>query len=146
MTLISQNCDTCIKYSWSTTIGGFTHRTCYIAQLSIIVIHLNGTSPSECRHLLCWHTKGHLWIEGCPKHYRWAYYELHFSSTQLVIFYLLNMSSPVWDSYYMQLTCCMWVSVVACRVQMCTQVTLRETRGSYASCQSWYPRTCLFHI
>ena len=30
-----------------------------------IVINPNGTSPSECRHFICWHTKGHLWIEGC---------------------------------------------------------------------------------
>ena len=50
------------------------------------IIHMNGTSPSECRNSLCWHTKGHLWIEGCLKHYRWAYYELHLSSIQLVIF------------------------------------------------------------
>ena len=52
------------------------------------VIHLNGTSSSKCRHSSCWHTKGHLWIEGCLKNYRWAYYELHLSSIQLVIFYL----------------------------------------------------------
>ena len=26
------------------------------------VIHLNGTSMSECRHPSYWHTKGHLWI------------------------------------------------------------------------------------
>ena len=50
------------------------------------VIHLNGTSPSKCQHSSCWHTKGHLWIEGFLKHYRWAYYELHLSSIQLVIF------------------------------------------------------------
>ena len=36
------------------------------------VVYLNGTSPSKCRHSLCWHTKGHLWIEGFLKHYRWA--------------------------------------------------------------------------
>ena len=37
------------------------------------------------RHVVI-HTKGHLWIEGRLKHYRWAYYELHLSSIQLVIF------------------------------------------------------------
>ena len=30
------------------------------------VIHLNGTSPSECWYPSCRHTKGHLWIEVCP--------------------------------------------------------------------------------
>ena len=35
---------------------------------------------------LCWHKKGHLWIEGCLKHYRRACYELHSLSIQLAIF------------------------------------------------------------
>ena len=48
------------------------------------VMHLNGTSPSECRHSSCWHTKGHLWIELCPKHCRLVYYIIHSSSIQLV--------------------------------------------------------------
>ena len=25
----------------------------------------NGTSLSECQYFISWHTKGHLWIEGC---------------------------------------------------------------------------------
>ena len=29
-----------------------------------IVINPNGTSPSKCRHFICWYTKGHFWIEG----------------------------------------------------------------------------------
>ena len=103
--------------------------------LQMVVIYLNGTSTSECQHPSCWHTKGHLWIEGFPKHYRWDYYELHFSYTQLVIFYLLNMSSLVCDSSYMQLACCTRVSVIASRVHICTRVTLRETHESYTSCQ-----------
>ena len=51
-----------------------------------LVIYLNGTSPSECRHPSCWHTKGHLWIEVFPKQYRLAYYMIHSSSIQLITF------------------------------------------------------------
>ena len=31
----------------------------------VIVINPNGTSPLECRHSLCWYTKGHFRIEYC---------------------------------------------------------------------------------
>ena len=36
----------------------------YQSFISLIsAIYLNGTSPSECRHSLCWYTKGHFRIE-----------------------------------------------------------------------------------
>ena len=109
------------------------------------IIHLNGTSSSEWRNSLCWHTKGHLWIEGCLKHYRWAYYELHLSSIQVVIFTfeyvkcctrLILYATRVHTRLLLKhVACCTWVSVIASRVQICTQVPLRETRVSYAGCQ-----------
>ena len=49
------------------------------------------------------------------------------------LFLPLNMSSVVRASSYMQLACCTRVSVIASRVQICTWVTLRATRVSYAS-------------
>ena len=111
----------------------------------VSVIHLNGTTPSECRHSLCWHTKGHLWIEGLLKHYRWAYYELHLSSIQLVIFTfeyvkcctcLFLYATRVHTHLLLKhVACCTRVSVVASHVQICTWVPLRETCVSYVSCQ-----------
>ena len=38
--------------------------TMKINLISTGVIKPNGTSPFECRHFICWNTKGHLWIEG----------------------------------------------------------------------------------
>ena len=75
-------------------------------------IHLNGTSPSKCRHSLCWHTKGHLWIEGCLKHYRWAYYELHLSSIQLVIFTFRYVKSCT--QLFIYATCVLYASIGCC--------------------------------
>ena len=110
-----------------------------------IVIHLNGTSPSECRHSLCWHIKGHLWIEVCLKHYRWAYYELHLSFIQLVIFtfkyvkccmHLFLYATHVHTHLLLKhVMCHTRVLVIASRVQICTQVPLIETCVSYTSCQ-----------
>ena len=64
------------------------------------VIYLNGTSPSECQHPSCWHTKGHLWIEVFPKHYRLTYYIIHSSSIQLITlpFYYVDLYSRL--SFY----------------------------------------------
>ena len=35
----------------------------FLIFLSVINPHV--TSPSQCRHFICWYTKGHFWIEGC---------------------------------------------------------------------------------
>ena len=37
---------------WPHTLGGI----CYQPKWHF---------SSECQHVICWHTKGHLWIEGC---------------------------------------------------------------------------------
>ena len=121
-----------------------------------IVIYLNGTSPSECRHSLCWHTKGHLWIEGCLKHYRWACYELHLSSIQLVIFTfeyvkchtrLFLYATRVHMQLFLQhVAYCTRVFVIATRVQIYTWDSLRETHVSYVGFQYQYPRTPSFDI
>ena len=110
-----------------------------------IVIYLNGTSPSECRHFLCWHTKGHIWIEGCLKHYRWVCYELHLSSIQLVIFTfeyvkfhtcLFLYATHVHTRPFLQhVTYYTRVFVIATHVPICTWDALRAARVSYVSCQ-----------
>ena len=107
-----------------------------------IVIYLNGTSPSECRHSLCWLTKGHLWIEGCLKHYRWACYELHSLSIQLSIFTfeyvncctrLCLYTTRVHTGLFLQhVVYCTRLFVIETCVQICTRASLRETHMSYA--------------
>ena len=109
------------------------------------VINPNGTSPSECRHFLCWHTKEHLWIEGCLKHYRWACYEIHWLSIQLAIFtfeyvncctrlFVYTTRVHMWlfllhVAYYTR------VFVIATCVQICTRASLKAIRVSYAGFQ-----------
>ena len=120
------------------------------------VINPNGTSPSEWRHFLCWRTKGHLWIEGCLKHYRWACYEIHSLSIQLAIFTfeyvncctrICLYSTRVHTRLFLQhVAYCMRVFVIATRVQNCMRVSLRETRVSYTGCQYQYPRMLFFDI
>ena len=56
------------------------------------------------------------------------------------------MSSHIRDSLYMQIMCCTRVSVVTCRVQMYTRVTLIANHGWYTSFQCWYPRISTFDI
>ena len=83
----------------------------------VTVIHLNGTSPSECRHPSCWHTKGHIWIEVFPIHYRLAYYTIHSSSIKLV-------------------------TLPFCYVKLYSWLSTCTTRGSFAGCPSPYPWIC----
>ena len=113
--------------------------------IKISVIYPNGTSPSECRHSLCWHTKGHLWIEGFLKHYRWACYELHSLSIQLAIFTfkyvncctrLCLYATRVHRRLFLQhVMYCMRVFVIATHVQIYMRASLRETRVAYTGCQ-----------
>ena len=82
----------------------------------MIFIHLNGTSPSECQHPSCWQTKGHLWIEVFPKHYRLAYYTIHSSSIQLVTLPFCYVKLYLRLSIYT--TCASFASVGCCKSQM----------------------------
>ena len=120
------------------------------------VINPNGNSPSECRHFICWCTKGHLWIEGCLKHYRWACYEIHSLSIQLAIFYLficqlLYTNFPISNSRtyvtFPKAYHVLYASIViATRVQICTWVSLIATCMSYAGCQYQYLHMPSFDI
>ena len=106
------------------------------------VIHLNDTSPSECRHPSCWHTKWYLWIEVFLKNTidrLMMKYIPHSSSWLLCHF---TMSSCIRDSPYVQLTDHSRVSVAASREWMYSWVALIATRESFAGCPSTYPRIC----
>ena len=73
---------------------------CTLATTSKCVIHLSGTSPSECRHPSCWHTKGHLWIEVFPKHYSLVYHEIHSLTIHLVTLSFNHVEMYSRLSYY----------------------------------------------
>ena len=103
-----------------------------------------------------WHTKGHLWIEDCLKHYRWACYEIHSLSIQLATFTfeyvncctcLCLYTTCVHTRLFLQhVACCTRVFVIATRIQICMRASLRETRVSYASLQYQYLRMLSFDI
>ena len=75
-------------------------KTWPFAPCDVIVIHLNGTSPFECRDPSCWHTKGHLWIEVCPKHYSLVYHEIHSLTIHLVTLSFNHVEMYSRLSYY----------------------------------------------
>ena len=54
------------------------------SKANVCVIHLNGTSLSECWYPSCRHTKGHLWIEVACFHYTLVDDEIHCLYAQLI--------------------------------------------------------------
>ena len=101
-----------------------------------IVIHMKGTSPSECRHPSCWHTKGHIWIEVCPGYPRWVAYDT-FLFHPAGYFAILPMLSFIRDSLYRKLTHHSWVSFTASRESLYLRI------HSHEGCSTTYPRMCI---
>ena len=110
-------------------------------------INPNDTSPSECHHFICWHTKGHLWIEGFLNTIDGHDMRCIHPPTSLP-FYLsmcgftytnMSIENHVHTRLYSLTTCILYVTMlIATRVQICMQVSLIATRVSYAGFQYQY--------
>ena len=119
------------------------------------VINPNGTSSSECRHFVCWHTKGHLSIEGClntidAHNMRCIHYP---PSLPFLPFYMLivvrdylQSNSRTYATIFIASRVLYTSIVIATCVHICTWVSLIATRVSYVVCQYQYSHTPSFDI
>ena len=108
------------------------------------VINPNGTSPSECQHFICWYTKGHLWIEGLLNtidghDMRCIHYPTSlpfYLSICWLSYVTISTATRVHTRLSSLTTCVVYMTIlIATHVQICTRVSLIETRVSYAGCQ-----------
>ena len=129
------------------------HLEFYLKFQQTSVINPNGTSSSKCRHFICWHTKGHLWIEGFLNtidghDMKFIHYP---HSLPFLPFYMLI---AIRDSFHNNSHTYVTIStayrvlytsnVVTTCIQICTRVSLIETRVSYMGCQYQYSHMLSF--
>ena len=90
-----------------------------------------------------------------PKHYRWAWHEIHSLSNQLSIlplYMLISICDYLHSNSRTYATISkashvLYTSIfIATRIHICTRVSFIETRVSYADCQYQYSHTHPFDI
>ena len=104
----------------------------------------HGTSPSEYRHPIGRYTKGQFWIEGCLNTIDGHDMKCIHSPTSLP-FYLsmcgfpymtMSIETRVHTRLCSLTTHVLYATIIiATRVQICTQVSLKETCVSYVGCK-----------